>query len=185
MTLISRRTGRVEVGSDTIEYEVATPSDGPSATPAVLVHGSGGNRATWWSVVPLLARSRPVITLDVRGAGRSTDNVGLLGPYQVAADLEAIRIELGLERWHLVGHSLGGWPALRYACEYPQRTASASAVSSIAGSVTPAVERWMADFVAASATWAASDMLGRSASLGAAFCEQEPASVYLYQYSAT
>jgi len=171
----------VEAAGDTIAYEVATPAPDPGGVPVVLVHGSGGNRATWWRVVPLLAAGRRVVSVDVRGSGRSTDDAALLGPHQVCADLEAIRQALEIERWHVVGHSLGGWPALRYAAEHPHRTASAVAVSSIGGSVTEEVGRWLSDFAAANASWAAADEVGHSASISDAFADSDPASVYLYQ----
>src|SRR5947209_848062 len=96
-----RRTAVVPVGGDDIAYEVAGPEQ-PGGEVVGLIHGSGGNRATWWPVVPGLAAAHTVVSLDVRGSGRSSDRAQALGPHQVAADLEAIREAEGIERWHVV-----------------------------------------------------------------------------------
>ncbi|MGP3955707.1 alpha/beta fold hydrolase [Nonomuraea sp. 3N208] len=83
--------------------------------PVVLLHGLGSNRQAWDAVVPLLTAGRDVITVDLPGFGESPD---LLDgrPRDLAtvvAGLGAVFTALGLERPHVVGHSLGGLIALR------------------------------------------------------------------------
>ena len=63
-----------------------------------------------------------IIYYDTRGSGRSQApandedyNVGIF-----VNDLEALRIQLGLESFALIGHSHGGLIALNYALKYPQ-----------------------------------------------------------------
>jgi proline iminopeptidase/L-proline amide hydrolase len=46
-------------------------------------------------------------------------------PERFVAELEAIRKELNVTRWHVIGHSWGAALALEYAAAYPQHTASA------------------------------------------------------------
>jgi pimeloyl-ACP methyl ester carboxylesterase len=83
--------------------------------PVVLLHGLGSNRQAWDAVVPLLTVERDVITIDLPGFGESPD----LPDGQprdlatVVAGLGAVFTALGLERPHVVGHSLGGLIALR------------------------------------------------------------------------
>lgn len=175
-----RRMGRVQVGPDALVYDDIA---GPSADRVVvLIHGSGGNRATWWPVLPsLVADGWRVINVDVRGSGRSTDSVAQLGPRQVAADLEAIRLDAGIERWHVLGHSMGGWHALRYAVEHPATTAGVTSLSSIGGVMTPQARDWFAEFARMAATWAASTDPFASQSLGDAWCSEHPGEAYLYQ----
>ncbi len=151
------------------------------AGPAVvLLHGAGGNRATWWQQVVPLARDFTVVVVEARGAGRSTDRADQSGPVAGAADLEAVRRHLDLPTWHVVGHSLGGWTALRYAATHPMATASVVVVSSVAGVFPPEVEQHWERFTAdlAAKGWPAQE-LARPASLTHGAWDTDLA--YLYQ----
>jgi proline iminopeptidase len=69
----------------------------------------------------MVAELARVHLYDQRGCGRSTAG----GPYDIAtalADLEALRVHLGHERWVVGGHSWGAALALFYALEHPDRT---------------------------------------------------------------
>lgn len=80
---------------------------GGDATPVILVHGITESVATWDPLVDRLVSSRRVIAMDLRGHGRS----GTADRYDLdamAGDVVALAISCGLERPHLVGHSLGG-----------------------------------------------------------------------------
>lgn len=145
----------------------------------MLLHGSGGNRATWFQQVVDLASDFTVVVVEARGAGRSTDVHGTSGPMAGALDLEAVRQHLGLERWHVVGHSLGGWTALRYAVRQPSRCASVVALSSLAGVFPPEAEAFWERFTAQLA-WPPQEM-GRPLSLTSTFCDDRPDLGYLYQ----
>ncbi|MGI8330446.1 alpha/beta fold hydrolase [Actinomadura scrupuli] len=88
-----------------------------SGEPVVLLHGIGLHRRSWDAVVPFLTAEREVIALDLPGFGQSPDLPESLShdlPTVVAA-LEKVFAALGLERPHVVGHSLGGLIALRLA----------------------------------------------------------------------
>lgn len=92
----------------TIQYDDhgldAASTSGPSI---VLVHGITESSAAWAPVTELLARDHRVVTLDLRGHGAS----GTAERYDLeamAGDVAAVVAELGLDRPHLVGHSLGG-----------------------------------------------------------------------------
>jgi len=76
--------------------------------PLVLLHGIGLDRATWDPVVPLLAREREVIAVDLPGFGETPMLGGTPTVEALAAAVEA----LGLERPHVAGNSLGGGIAL-------------------------------------------------------------------------
>lgn len=78
--------------------------DGP---PVVLVHGITESAATFAPVTDRLSDSHRVITLDLRGHGES----GRASAYDLGAmagDVAAVIAASGIERPHLVGHSLGG-----------------------------------------------------------------------------
>ena len=96
------------------------------ATPLVLVHGFTGSSIDWMDVVDGLAVDRPVITMDHRGHGHST-NTGDPSTYtldQLAEDLAHLVDHLGLRQFHLLGHSMGGAVVLRYVIEHQARIRS-------------------------------------------------------------
>lgn len=73
----------------------------------VLVHGITESGETWAPLVELLATSYRVVWMDVRGHGQS----GHAQDYSLeamAGDVVAVIMAAGLERPHLIGHSLGG-----------------------------------------------------------------------------
>ncbi len=109
---------RVAVRGLPIRYLVAGPRDSELV---VLVHGLGDSAETWSGVLPLLARDRRVIALDLAGFGRvpippEGMHFSVLSDY-FAGFLDA----LGIARAALVGNSLGGAVALRYAARHPGR----------------------------------------------------------------
>lgn len=97
--------------------------------PLVLLHGVTGSETMWHAVVPRLAAHHDVIALTELGhrggapapAGRRTSAA------DVVDDVERQLGELGIDRPHLAGNSLGGWVALELARR--QRAASVCALS--------------------------------------------------------
>jgi pimeloyl-ACP methyl ester carboxylesterase len=107
--------------------------------PLVLVHGIGSRRGVWKPVVPLLAREREVLAVDLPGFG---DSPVLDEPPTVLALARALTTwwrELGIERPHVAGNSLGGGIALELA--RMGVVASAAALSPI-GFWSPGEARW-------------------------------------------
>jgi pimeloyl-ACP methyl ester carboxylesterase len=88
--------------------------DGPAL---ILIHGTGGSRAAWDSVVPLLAPHRRVFVIDLPGCGSSPELPAETMP-TIPALAEAVaqwmaERDLGLA--HVAGNSLGGAVALEFA----------------------------------------------------------------------
>jgi pimeloyl-ACP methyl ester carboxylesterase len=107
-----------------IEMELEDAGSGERAF--VLVHGFTGSRDDFREHVPALAKLGRTIALDQRGHGGTT-NSGRAGDYTLdglVADLLAAFDALGLARADLLGHSLGGMVALRFALAHPARVAS-------------------------------------------------------------
>ncbi len=87
----------------------------------VLVHGLGGFAESWRHNIPELARHGRVIALDLPGFGRSGKP---RRPYTLcflAQALHGLLQALGVDRVRLVGHSLGGAVAARFALDHPGR----------------------------------------------------------------
>jgi 3-oxoadipate enol-lactonase len=87
----------------------------------VLVQGLGFDRLGWGPALPLLRRHFRLVLLDNRGSGRSDVAAGSFTVPHMARDVVAILDELGLDRAHLVGASLGGMVAQEVAIEHPSR----------------------------------------------------------------
>lgn len=100
---------------------------GKGETPVIFIHGGpGGTHVNFGSLLSL-ADTRPVILYDQLDSGMSDHpgNPANWRPERFVAELEAIRKALGVERWHVIGHSWGSALALEYAASYPEHTASA------------------------------------------------------------
>ena len=93
--------------------------------PVVLLHGGGPGASAWSNfgrTLPVFAERFDTIAVDQPGYGRSATGP-ITGHYFThAADaLLAVLDELGIERADLVGNSLGGGTAVRFALRHPRR----------------------------------------------------------------
>jgi len=94
-------------------------------TPVILLHGGGpgaSGMSNFRSNLPVFAERFRTLVVDQPGYGKS-DKPEITGNYfTFAADaLAALLDELGIGRVHLVGNSLGGGTAVRFALSYPGR----------------------------------------------------------------
>jgi pimeloyl-ACP methyl ester carboxylesterase len=109
----------------------------------VLVHGFTGCRDDFATQLPALAAHGRTLTPDLRGHGEST-NTGDPATYsfaQLVDDLGAFVDALGLERFDLLGHSMGGMLALRYVLAHPARVASLVLMDTAPGPLSEGVSR--------------------------------------------
>jgi len=97
---------------------------------AILIHGFGGDLNSWLFNHDELAESFTVYALDLPGHGGSSKQVssGTIGEF--AKVLEMFMDAVGLEKSHLIGHSLGGAVALDFALTCPERTLSLVLIAS-------------------------------------------------------
>lgn len=87
----------------------------------VLLHGYFESLVVWDEFVPLLRDSVRVVTLDLPGHGVSEVR-GEIHTMEYLADTVAAAMEhLGVERYSVVGHSMGGYVALSLAERYADR----------------------------------------------------------------
>jgi pimeloyl-ACP methyl ester carboxylesterase len=87
---------------------------GGAGEPLLLIHGIGSQWQVWEPVLPALQAEREVVAIDLPGFGESA----VLGSGRqptvdhLADAVEAFLDEIGWERPHVAGNSLGGWLAL-------------------------------------------------------------------------
>jgi pimeloyl-ACP methyl ester carboxylesterase len=97
---------------------------GQGGLPVVFVHSFGGSSTHWINQLAHLRATRRAVAVDLRGHGRSDPPAS--NSYAVdslAADIAAVVDSLGLDRFVLVSHSLGGAAASAYAGRHPDRLA--------------------------------------------------------------
>ena len=92
--------------------------------PVVLLHGWPQTHHEWRHVMPLLADAHDLLAFDLRGSGESSKPAGGYDQKTLAGDVAAATAALGLDRFHLVGHDIGGMVAFAFAHEHGERLRS-------------------------------------------------------------
>jgi pyruvate dehydrogenase E2 component (dihydrolipoamide acetyltransferase) len=100
-----------------------------TGTPMVFLHGFGADLNSWMFNQPALAGSRRTVALDLPGHGGSTKEVGAGDVTSFADVIEAALVALGIERMHLVGHSMGGALAATLAARRPESIATLTLIA--------------------------------------------------------
>jgi pimeloyl-ACP methyl ester carboxylesterase len=110
----------------------------------VLVHGLFANIALWYfSLAPVLARTRRVVLYDMRGHGLSTRTETGYSLRSMTGDLAAVIDSASDEEVSLVGFSFGAAVAIRYAVDHPDRVDSLVAVEPPLPMDLPSLEAWV------------------------------------------
>ena len=100
-------------------------------TPLLFLHGFGNDAHVWDWVAPAVAAHYRVLALDHRGHGQSDrDPEGRYDHETMARDVAAALDALGAPRAVIVGHSLGGRVAMRFAGLFPEKMAGLVIVDS-------------------------------------------------------
>jgi 4,5:9,10-diseco-3-hydroxy-5,9,17-trioxoandrosta-1(10),2-diene-4-oate hydrolase len=125
-----------EVGGLAVHYHRAGPAlaaTGPAvagtgpgdASAVVLLHGGGPGASAWSNFgrnMPVIARRFDTVMMDLPGYGKSAARPVTGHFFTVAAEaLAGLLDQLGIEKVHLIGNSLGGGTALRFALRFPKR----------------------------------------------------------------
>jgi 3-oxoadipate enol-lactonase len=107
------------LGDVGIHYEL----HGSRGDAMVLVHGFTGDSSDWRQQVGVFSKTHRVLVMDHRGHGRSQAPVerSAYTIERMTDDLETLLAQLGLARFHLVGHSMGGAIAQEIALRDPGR----------------------------------------------------------------
>ena len=111
------KSGYVDTNSQQIYYEMYSEGE-----PLILVMGIGGDSTMWSSFqVPAFSTKYQVIVLDNRDAGRSSKATAPYTIADMADDVAGLMDDLGIERAHVLGISMGGMIAQEFALQHPAR----------------------------------------------------------------
>jgi len=119
---------------DGVELDVEVDGSGPGL---LLVHGHGGAKEDFADHVERLAQQHTVVTFDHRGHGGS-DHPTDAAAYSLArmrADTWTVADATGLERFRILGHSMGGMVVRRMPLEQPERIEALVMMDTSAGPV--------------------------------------------------
>jgi len=109
----------VRSGDADIAYETAGSGD-----PLIMIMGFLADSRMWTLQTPAFAEHFTCVTFDNRGVGMSSRPPGPYTMEQMAADAIAVMDDLGVERAHVLGISMGGAIAQHVALKVPERIRS-------------------------------------------------------------
>ena len=119
----------IDISINTVIVDPSNPPNKPEL-PIVLIHGFAGAVGHWMFNLSELSKTRKVIAIDLVGFGRSSrPNISHItnveeGEQWLIDILELWRIEMKLDKFDLIAHSLGGYIGGIYALSYPEHVNS-------------------------------------------------------------
>jgi len=117
-----------------IALEVEDHGDG---VPVVLLHGFPLSSEMWTPIRTAVEQAARLITPDLRGFGGSDKPQGDYGMETLAGDVLRLADRIGVERFVLGGHSMGGYVALRLAASHVERLTGLILIDTRASADTP------------------------------------------------
>ena len=122
---------KLELPSQLENFGITAFSVTGQGTPIVLIHGVGMRQQVWAPQVRDLGRDFKVITYDMLGHGQSDVPPEGVQLTCYAEQLLALLDHLGIQRAHVIGHSMGALIALEFALNYPQRCLRVAALNAV------------------------------------------------------
>ncbi len=106
-----------------IWYKISGTGKG---VPVVLLHGGPGFSSFYLKPMEELGSDRQVIRYDQLGGGKSDkiSDTALFTINHFVEELDSLRKSLGIEKWHVLGHSWGTILAIEYYKAHPEHVSS-------------------------------------------------------------
>lgn len=129
MAVTSLKTSKTPAGSYYECYGQENSTAGKEAI--VFIHGVGMNQRVWEPQVRAFAEGYQVVIYDTLGHGKSPLPRGDAGLEEYIAQLLELIESLGLEKVHIVGHSMGALIGVAFALRHEDRVLSLSAMMGV------------------------------------------------------
>jgi pimeloyl-ACP methyl ester carboxylesterase len=111
-----KTSGRVEANGVQYYYEIHGQGE-----PLLLLHGGLGSIDMFGPVLPILAKHRVVLGVDLHGHGRTALGDRKIDMADMGDDMAVILDRLGYEQVDVMGYSLGAGVAFRLAVQHPKK----------------------------------------------------------------
>jgi pimeloyl-ACP methyl ester carboxylesterase len=93
-----------------------------SGYPVLFIHGMPTSSRLWTGVIERLREQFTCLAVDLPGLGRSPGIPYCAKHLELLAEkIEEIRVQQGIEKWHVVGHDAGSAVAIHYAHRFAKR----------------------------------------------------------------
>lgn len=112
----NRKSNNMFSSEEAIDLFFSEQGSGPAL---VLLHGLGLDHTIWMPIARNCSPYTRIIMPDIRGHGLSDSPDGTYTRDAMSEDLKRLLDSLRIEKIVLVGHSMGGYVALAFACKYP------------------------------------------------------------------
>ncbi len=101
----------------------------------VFLHGFTGSTADWASQIPLVRENYTAIAVDHRGHGKSgaPDDEDAYSIKIFSEDVYQLMQKLGIAKYCLVGHSMGGFMSLQHVLDHPEAVSALVLVDTSSG----------------------------------------------------
>ncbi|WP_114939442.1 alpha/beta fold hydrolase [Mucilaginibacter endophyticus] len=167
-------SGYAPVNGIKVYYEVYG-----TGRPIVLLHGAFMTIAdNWGQLIPELSKTRKVIAIEMQGHGHTQFSERKLSHTAMASDVEGVMDHLKIDSADVVGYSMGGSIAYKFAIQSPKRVKKLVIISSTYKSngwlpeVTAAFKSWKPEFFTNTPMKAAYDQVAPDKTKWTKFIEQ-------------
>jgi pimeloyl-ACP methyl ester carboxylesterase len=119
ITQSALKSGRVTANRVSYYYQVHGKGGRGRAEPLLLLHGGLGQIEMFGPNLTALARGRQVVGVDLQGHGRSSLGDREISLVDMGDDMAAVLKSLGYQKVDVMGYSMGGGVAFRFAVQHP------------------------------------------------------------------
>lgn len=109
------RMSHLQINDASIYYEIKG-----TGHPLILISGFTCDHTIWTPIVNQLSKHFQVVLFDNRGVGKTKDSAKTLSAELLVEDLRALIHLLDLKKPHIIGQSMGGTVAQKFAATYPE-----------------------------------------------------------------